>query len=225
MDSETPKEIAKATGEVAKLGSKAIEFCEKLVGAPAEQLGGWIADEIAFLRTKRRMTMEQVLEGARKQLEARGEEPTTVPSKILVPLLTEGSLKDEELLIDRWATLLANAADRGAASRVQPQFIRFLADLTPEEAHTLEVNFRVKGHAPRVNQRLVFPPELNLLPERAATIRDHFVRIGIARYRLSASGLEGSPSDVKELEDIYFTITGVEFLLACHAPLDDDSHS
>ena len=170
MDPEAPREIAKATGEVAKLGTKVLEFFEKLLGAPAQQVGGLVADEIAFLRAKRHLTMRRVLEEAQRQLEERGQTPQAVPSKTLVPLLVESSLEDDQEMIARWASLLANAADPAAASTVQPQFVRFLAELDPREVKVLEANYWAKGHTPRVNQRIIFPPELKLLPTAVTAV-------------------------------------------------------
>jgi len=220
VDPEAPGEIAKATGELAKLGTKALEFFEKLVGAPAEQLGGLVADELAFLRAKRHLTMARVLEMARWQLEERGHEPRVVPPRTLVPLLRSSSLEDDDDLIERWADLLANAADP-AATVLPPHFVHLLAELSPLEVKILDTNYWAKGQAPRVNQQIVFPPDLDLPPDTVTVIKEHFLRLGTARERLVVERSRwDNPSDVRPSTDTYMTVTGVEFLLACHAPVD-----
>lgn len=218
MDPDTPKELARATAETAKLGTKSLKFLERITGAPLEQLSGLVADEIAFIRATRRLTMQKVLDRAQAELESRDGRAERVPLKTLAPLLTESSLEEDDELIDRWASLLANAADPDAQRKVEAYFVRLMASLTPQEARALQVNYDSRGHEPQVGQKLVFPPTLGLSEDQVELIKEHLTALGIATRHLSSQASWDGPSAVVPTSDVYLSRTGLEFLRACHPP-------
>jgi hypothetical protein len=77
---------------------------------------------------------KQVANKAVAQLKVVGRDPQPVEPKLLLPLVQAASLENNETLIDRWAALLANAADPAQKVKVQPSFSEILRQLTPTEA-------------------------------------------------------------------------------------------
>jgi len=225
MIDETPKEIAKATAEVAK-------FLQKIFGQSAEQVDGIVADQLKFVRFKRGM---KIAEKARLFLAEKGREPRQVPLNVGVPLLTEGSLAEDEEMSDRWSALLASSAD-SEGSPVPPSFPKILAELSGTDAKSLdaigsflsgagkkEEEFtRVTVHAPRI--------------KGIARVSDEEYQIGVdnlLRLNLVTPPNSSFPS-FKKLEDeslpesvrspsflmntkdsIGFTALGLRFWLAC----------
>jgi hypothetical protein len=139
--SEPNTDIVKAAAKGAVAGAVG-EFIEKLGGFGVET-SELIRDHVRFVRAKAQMKM---YEKTMAILSARNITPNKVAWKTLFPLLDLSSLEDEndEEMIDRWASLLANAAagpERGAT--VLPSFPRILSELSPEEAailHTLDAD-------------------------------------------------------------------------------------
>jgi hypothetical protein len=67
-----------------------------------------------------------------------GREPQPVEPKILLPLVQAASLEADETLVEKWAALLANAADPTQKAKVQPSFVEAVRQLTPADAQLLE---------------------------------------------------------------------------------------
>jgi hypothetical protein len=64
--------------------------------------------------------------------------PQPIEPKLLLPLVQAASLETDEGLADRWAALLANAADPAQRVAVQPGFVEVLRQLTPTDARVAE---------------------------------------------------------------------------------------
>lgn len=132
---EVAKEVAKATGEVAKASGKAIDasreaggFLARFIQGPLEQVSGIIEDQLKYFRWKRG---HRLLDRANQFLKDRGlTGPTrTVPLKIAVEIMREGSQEENDELQDRWAQLLVNAADADSGVDVRPMYLGTLKDL------------------------------------------------------------------------------------------------
>jgi hypothetical protein len=61
--------------------------------------------------------------------------------KILVPLLENGSLEEDEDMIERWATLLANAINPNHTGGVNIGYLDVLRQLSPKDALVLDKLF------------------------------------------------------------------------------------
>jgi hypothetical protein len=133
-----------ATSLAGKAGESAIEvgqkgaegFLAKVIGPSAEAIG-----ELFALRLKERLhgNLINVALRASKKLQNAGVDPRQVPLKIIHPLLEAASLEEDDDIRERWANLLANAADSGNKSRtVQPSFVAILKELTPREVKFLD---------------------------------------------------------------------------------------
>ena len=79
-----------------------------------------------------------IMEKAKKFLDEKGIKPQQVPMKLLAPILEYGSLEDDESMQDRWAKLLASAADQNFNNRILPSFSSILKELSPVDAMILD---------------------------------------------------------------------------------------
>lgn len=147
-DDERSQDLARyVAGEVTPEVSR---FMGTVAGAPSIEISELIAEHIRAWRFKREV---KHVKKAMKQLEDAGMSPKAIPMRTLAPLIEGGSLEDDESLVDRWASLLANAA--GGSQDVPPSFPNVLRELDPAAARVLDV---------------VYAQNMSLAPE----IRDEF---------------------------------------------------
>ncbi len=142
MTNETNEiiEMSKATQEVAKTASKAIEVAEKFgtfiskyIGCPLEQAVGifedklryirWERQERLFLRAQEFMTQEGIVQPSRP-----------IPLKFALPLFSAASIEEDNDLQDVWAKLLVNFTNE--TSNIEPS--RMYIDLL-ERLSSLEI--------------------------------------------------------------------------------------
>jgi len=126
--------------DVLKVGIEAAlrpfaNLVEKLFGGAAEQIGGAWEVRLAVRRIIRRIHFYKKLQAV---LEEAGFEPQPIPDQIWVPAVQEASLQDDETIQEKWANLLANAADPRRGSLVSPSFPSILKELTAREARFLD---------------------------------------------------------------------------------------
>lgn len=86
--------------------------------------------------------IQQLGERAKAMLAGAGREPQGVDEKLLVPLVQAASLESEPTLAEKWAALLANAADPAQRVTVQPGFTEVLRQLTTVDARTLALIYK-----------------------------------------------------------------------------------
>lgn len=80
---------------------------------------------------------QNVAKAAVQFLKNVGREPQPVEPKVLVPLVQAAALETDEALADKWAALLANAADPASTLIITPIYVDILRQLTPQEANLL----------------------------------------------------------------------------------------
>src|ERR1700704_5325898 len=84
------------------------EFLQRIIG-PVAQAADLLSDKLRFVRFRSAI---KTLEKDRALVEERKVELKELPAKFLVPFLETCSIEDESSeLIDRWAALLASAAE------------------------------------------------------------------------------------------------------------------
>ena len=110
-------------------------FLSKILGPASDELGMLLADRVRLWRFKQSF---RIVGKAQALLSQRGIEPAKVSLKTLVPILEFGSLEEDESMQDRWAALLANAADPTPETSVPPAFPDILRQLSPEDAMVLD---------------------------------------------------------------------------------------
>jgi hypothetical protein len=130
------QEMAKAAGQSIEAAQDLGGFIAKYIGGPLEQAAAIWTDKLRYRRWENQIALA---EKAKAFLEARGlKGPTrTIGLNLALPLLEEASLADSEALQDRWATLLANAAD-STKPEVRRAYVTILAELTSFDASILE---------------------------------------------------------------------------------------
>lgn len=131
-------EIGKEIGREAV--AKASKFLEALLIPPLEQVGLLAHDQIKFLRWKNRV---RICLKSQEYLEKKGIQPRKVAIKTLVPLLEYGSLEEDSSMQERWAALLANAADPKTTHELTLPNIEILKQLSPIEAKILDIMFEL----------------------------------------------------------------------------------
>jgi len=205
------------------------EFLSKIVTPPAEELGELLADQVRWFRFSNQI---RILNKARDKLSKSGISPHKVPLRILLPLLDNGSWEEEEDMIDRWANLLANAANPNYSSNVEIGYIETLKQLSPKEALIMDrlyayYNERLaEGKARGAEPSAVEVPGAELQVMTGVEKRDFEIAMDNL-YRLnllSSPGVlwraaqpeEDFYSGNKEIK-IQFTRFGYSFVSACRA--------
>lgn len=133
---------------IEKFPEEANEFLSKIFGTLAEKTGDILSDlldgslgvKVKQWRYKR--IVDTILK-ARQYLHDKGVDPRSVPLKILHPLLDSASLEDNGNMQEKWAALLANAADPKKSDDIHTSYIEILKQLTPIEAKILDDYYRM----------------------------------------------------------------------------------
>ena len=142
------------TGEV-------LSVVAKFAGPVAEELGQLVRDQVRYFRAK---NLLNIFKKTKQLLADAGIEPQPVPPRLLLPAIEAASGEDDELLQDRWANLLVNAASPGAA-HVLPSFVETLKQMTPEEAVVLD-----KLHRIAVDTERFFGPKARAMYDRGIAV-------------------------------------------------------
>lgn len=110
---------------------------------PWSERRGLKADSI---RLHREDVALEIARRAAKRIALENSNPQRIPLKVIVPLLEKGSQEgaDDDFMIDRWANLLASAAEEG--SSVSPRFVSLIGELSSRQARLLNEMPRAGGH-------------------------------------------------------------------------------
>jgi Abortive infection alpha len=156
MSDESPepfgKETARAGGEIAKFGVRALDSLDRLFGYGAEVLGTVPHDLVGVLGGEwllevRLRNRDKLRRNTRRILEERGaKEPFEgISPSIAVPLIEAAVDESREELAELWARLLAAAADPTRKGRIRLSFITTLKQMDPLDAKILEALY---DHSP-----------------------------------------------------------------------------
>lgn len=168
------------------------DLISSLFGPAAREAGLMLQDRIKVYRKERQFrlyirTMEK--------LKALGVTPQRVPLKLLFPIIENASVEEDDDLQDRWASLLANAANPANADGIPASFVNILRELSPRQAKYLDALY---DYAQKRSDL-----ELDRTLESIGFSHLDFVRvfseIGLARYPTSQhySAAEWRREDVK----------------------------
>lgn len=139
------EEVAKATQEVAKATSNAIDTASELgkfISGPVKEGLGIIEDKLKFMRWERRIRLisranefliEQKLEFPNKPL----------PLKNAIPLLEYASLEEDDKLQDIWAQLLVNGTCASTGIILERSFIEVLSQISSLEILILQKIYEI----------------------------------------------------------------------------------
>jgi hypothetical protein len=128
-----------ASGQLIAEGIKATvklaeEFIAAAMGHPGEELGTILGT--AFNR--RLKNLREIGSKAHFTLLNIGVEPAPVPLKIIQPMIEGASLEEDPNLREKWANLMANAADPRRKYDISPFFQAILRELSPRDALFLD---------------------------------------------------------------------------------------
>ncbi|TQV65819.1 DUF4393 domain-containing protein [Exilibacterium tricleocarpae] len=224
---ESIKETAKATQEVAKTASKAIDagremggFVSRFISGPLEQGVGIIEDKLKYIRWERQ---QRLIRRAEEFLKNKGlpNPDNPIPLKNAVPLLEYATLEEDDDLQDLWAYLLVNGSNISTGINIERSFIEILSQISSLEARILKavyaLPFEETRHAGVVTQHL---PEYALAaeekPETPYEEPSHEVKMGLANLaRISCLKLSLTWGGGEIFTQINPTLIGKEFVLAC----------
>jgi len=136
---DSPEELP---GKALELATQASKLFELFLGTEtAKELDGLVGDQLKHWRLRRSV---RLMERTRAFLAKRGIDVTRdVAPSVLMPLLQAGSLADDGMA-DRWAALLASAADPSRPTGETVGLSHILEQLSPDDAELLD---RILLHA------------------------------------------------------------------------------
>jgi hypothetical protein len=205
-----------SSGALAALISPVSGFLGKLLGQPAEELGGWAADAISFRRWQSRVKM---LARASEILSETGMDAEEVPLRLLMPILDKGANEDRSEMEERWASLLANAAS--ADEQVPVAFPEILSQLEPEQAqildHVYDVMMSIAPEARKHNLGMIQAGIANDLALDPGVIEYHVDNLFRLRLVREPTGTLGGEGDTVTLSAF-----GRKFVRACRSPSQPD---
>ncbi len=214
--------VANATGKAIDSVQHLGGFVAKYIHGPLDQAMGIVIDKLMYQRWERRI---RLMIRADAFLAERGFDAPTraVPMNLFIPLVQNGSMEENDDLQDRWAALLANAADESAKIEVRRAFVSILEDLTALDAFVLEKLYENSLGAASESD---FYQELwtTFLPDRLVTTkptlenlnppRDIMLALGnLARLGLATTAMNWS--GIAIFSCVNRTILGREFMVAC----------
>jgi len=124
--------ITAVTSEAIKPVS---DLIRSLFGPAADEAGLMLKDHVRVFRARRQL---RLYVRTSEILKKTGLTPEHVPLKLLFPIVENASVEESDDLQDRWANLLAHAADPAEAHTVSIAFPTILRELTPRQAKFLD---------------------------------------------------------------------------------------
>jgi hypothetical protein len=135
----TPEDEKLAVEGVKAAASTAMswlpDLITKLAGPAAEELGLTLQDSVKVFRFRRRLRLFQRINEICAEA---GIDPQAVPLTTLLPAVEYASIEQEDSLQDRWAALLANAANPVLDLEVLPSYPEKLKQLSQLDAKILD---------------------------------------------------------------------------------------
>jgi hypothetical protein len=205
-------EQSKAIGEVAKLGTSAVEAARDVGGyavrvlghLPEDLVGLVIGDRIASARWE---NAQRLGEAAKDRLRARGvKETAKLSPSLAAPLLDAASDESDEALADLWARLLANAMDPARARFVRQRFIEILKRMDPPDAVVFS---SLPAGAAEPNTRDFIAGKLGMSPDAVEVSFHNLREVGLVLPKGRAADTPGAA-----YSDVYVTVIGREFARA-----------
>ncbi|WP_161888572.1 Abi-alpha family protein [Pontibacter russatus] len=137
MSSE--KNISELASGISGIADRAFDFVEKIIAGPIIEGTGAITDKIKFWRFKNQVN---TILKAQEFLKEKGiKTPKKLPVKDVTTLLEYASFEEDENMQNKWACLLANAADPNNPFDICYIFSQVLNQLSPHEAKLLDYMF------------------------------------------------------------------------------------
>lgn len=195
-------------------------FLSKLISPALEESGGIIQDTIGYWRLKNIINISLK---AKKFLEDKGIEPSKVMPKTLVSILENGSLEEDDNMQNRWAALLANAADPNKRYSLESSFTEILKEISPLEVEILDKMFYEANQNTNSNKDEIFFDKekicqnLKIDGGQFDMIADNLFRLNLCQPPASFGGVKIGeyPVQLRTYKLIGFTQLGYEFVKLC----------
>jgi hypothetical protein len=221
MSDDPTKSAAQGTIEAIY---KPIESIVKtLAGPAAEEIGLSFRDSVQVWRFKRQI---RLFERVKQICNEAGMQPKAVKLPLLFEIVDKASLEEDDDLQDRWANLLANAADPKQDVLVLTAFPDILRQISKEEALFLEDMSlrRMKSRPAEEWATLAGRAILTSEPVTVAPVyEDNLRRLGLieetdAPFSRVALGPFGKDKRTWQLTEL-----GLKFVRACKGRQADES--
>jgi len=134
MSSTDPITTGITVGATLGIAKRAEQFITAAMNQPGEDLATILGT--AFHR--RLENLRQIGNRANLTLLNLGVQPTPIPLKIIQPMVEGASLEEDTNLQEKWANLMANAADPRRKYDISPLFQSILRELSPRDAVFLD---------------------------------------------------------------------------------------
>lgn len=216
------------------------DLMTKLFGPAAEEIGLGLAAGWTAWRIKRQIRFWQQIQ---RTIAAAGYDPSPVPPKMLLPIIQNASIEDNDDLQDRWAALLANAANPGADVAVLPAFVEILKQLSSIEAKLLDDIYSRQVETPGANVYFIpYTSQPDFYKAYCAIIGNNsvesgqqnpnqekefnvlisnFLRLRLIEYApqlIQFTERDLPPAPQIRPENLMFTNLGAAFMKACRPP-------
>ena len=194
---------------------------ERILG-PLSDEAGKVLVEGAFKERRLRLAAR-----AAEGLTAAGIEPVPVPPKLLFPIFGHASLEDDAGLSEKWAALLANAADGEKTGAVLPGFPDALSKLTPLAALYLDTLYerdtiRLHEISPAAVDRFVVLNHLHLPADEIDVVVSLLDSLGLVRREgpvfARLSEMKIVDANYSDQAGVWITPLGKRFVEVCRMP-------
>jgi len=111
------------------------DLISSIFGPAAEEAGLMLKDHVRVFRAMRQLRLYQ---RTAEIFAKTGAKPQQVPLKLLFPIIENASVEETDELQDRWANLLAHAADPDESSIVSISFPTILRELSARQVKFLD---------------------------------------------------------------------------------------
>ena len=195
-------------------------FVTKILGPAADEIGEIGRDYVKGLRAK---NAGRTVTDASTLLDATGREAQAVPLKVLDPLLNAASMEEEAPLAEKWAALLANAADPAQQAPVQPAFVEVLRQLTSTDARVVSQLYEAAKHSSG-NEKMhtVFTAgimsglDLKLTQDEQRLSMDNLIRLQLCKPVATHGGYSSESFEMPSA--VLMTTFGLRFIQSCTPP-------
>ena len=137
-EAKAAQEIAKVTGRSLDSGERVMKFFRTFIGEAPEELGETVTAWTRYFKFKNFLAIHDKVEAIVAKRKCEGK-MVPIPARIGIPLLEAATQENDETLQNKWAALIANAADPKTAFQIRKVFVSLLAELEPLDAAVLDV--------------------------------------------------------------------------------------
>ena len=199
--------LAKGADAAIEQVGKAVS---KVTGSPAGEFGELLADHIRFRRAE---NLVKFYVKYQRIVEAAGIDQTAVPFRLWFPIFDSASIEEDDSLQQKWAALLANAANPDSDVSVLPVFAGILGQISPGQAALMDWFYKGEDEPAGIVSATEVSNVCQVGLTDASLMLTHLSQLGLLHGRTTTERLTQDPGP-----DYAATSFGVAFVKACCAP-------